>query len=184
VETLALAGETAFALACRPEASFRSFRFEGRIGPAMAYALVLGGPCLLLGVLIRTRLEGPAGGILDPGMALLLLLAAPPIYLYVRSHALHLGLVLGGRARASFRATFRISAYANASAAPLLLVPFAGEFLFLVWGAYLEATGVRFAHRLTPGAAALAEALPAAVMVLALLAATAIGIFRWTQARG
>jgi hypothetical protein len=148
---------------------------------AAIFVTILGGPCLLLAVAWNS-LRGDAPP-LGPLAAVALLLAAPAGYLYIRAQALHLTLVLTGKARRSFTATFRVVGYANASVAPLLLVPFAGDLLFLLAGSLLEVTGIRVVHGLRLGEAVVAELVPASLLALALAAAILVLILKWSQAR-
>jgi hypothetical protein len=184
-----LAGETAAAFAFRPASSFQAFRAEGGVAPPLLYGTLIGGPCLLLDavgkILLPSLLDAgrPALRLPVPA-ALLLLLAVPGIYIYVRAQALHLTLVLEGRAGRSFHATLRLVGYANGSVAPLLLVPFAGDFLFLAAGAVVEAIGIRFVHGLSPLQAAVAEMIPAAMLALGLLAVILVAAIWWSQTRG
>jgi hypothetical protein len=184
-----LAGETAAAFALRPASSFRSFRAEGSIALPLLYGTLVGGPCLLLGAVEKSLLGTfPDGSRPGPPvsvpLALALLFVVPAAYLFVRAHALHLTLVLTGRVRGSFAATLRLVGYANASLAPLLLIPFAGDFLFLAAGAVVEAIGIRFVHGLSPFDAALAELIPASILALGLLAVLLVAVIWWSQARG
>lgn len=179
------AAETAFRVALRPERTFRAFRFGGGVRPAAAYAVLLGGPPLLLGVVFRNsaRLaELPTS--LRALLALALVCVAPPVYVYLRAQLLYLSLVLTGRAVESFPATFRLVAYANASVAPLLLIPFVGDFLFLGLGAAVETIGLRWCHRLTPLQAFAAELLPVSILLLCLASAVVLGILWWSQGSG
>jgi hypothetical protein len=188
VRATSLAGETAVAFALRPARAFRAFRAEGGVVPPLLYGTLIGGPCLLLDAVGKTVLSPPLGGgrplRLSIPVALALLLCVPPLYLFVRAHALHLTLVLQGRARGSFIATLRLVGYANASVAPLLLVPLAGDFLFLAAGAVVEAIGIRFVHGLSPLEAAVAELIPASILALGLLAVLTVAVIWWSQARG
>jgi hypothetical protein len=121
---------------------------------------------------------------LGPAAALGLLILAPPLYVYLRAQLLQLALLFAGLARGSFESTFRLVSYANASVAPLLVLPFAGDFLFLITGAILESIALRHVHGLTVGRALLAEVLPATVLGVVLLAAGAIGLLWWSQTQG
>ncbi len=175
-------------MAFSPEKTFRSFRFDGGMAGPAAYAVVLGGPSVLLDTAVRSLLSGNEGMNQAPRLtgppALALFLLAPPLYAYLRAQVLHLVLVLRGQARAPFQATFRVVGYANASVAPLLILPFAGDLLFLAAGAVVEATGIRECHRLTLPGAVLAEVAPAVLLLIGLLAAAVTGLLWWSQTRG
>jgi len=175
------AGETALSFAVRPEASFRGFPVEGSMLAALIFGTLLGGPCLLLAVALRSVLvDEPLPGL---AMALALLLAAPALYLYLRAQALHLTLVLSGKARRSFAATLRVVGYANGSLAPLLLLPIAGDLLFLVAGSMAEVSGIRKAHGLRLGEAIAVELVPVSLLLLALGAALIVAFLGWSQVR-
>jgi hypothetical protein len=188
IRATSLAGETALAFALRPASSFRSFHAEGAVAPPLLYGTLLGGPCLLLNAVTKALLSQSLDALglfrLSVPAALVLLFLVPPLYLFVRAHALHLTLVLTGRDGGSFKATLRLVGYANASVAPLLLIPLAGDFLFLVAGAAVEATGIRFVHGLSPLDAAVAEMIPASILALGLLAVLLVAVIWWSQARG
>lgn len=181
--TLEAAGETAAAIALRPEASFRAFRLDGGMAAPIGYSILLGGPSLLIGLGARAILS-PEGDEISRPEALALLALLPPVYVYLRAQAIHLVLVLRGDAREPFLATFRLAAYANASVAPLLVVPYAGLFLFLAAGAAVEATGLRFGHRMNVSSAVLAELIPALVLLIGLAAGLLTRLLWWSQTRG
>jgi len=175
------AGETALAFAARPEGSFRGFQAEGSMLAPLVFGTLVGGPCLLLGAALRSVLaEDPLPRL---PTAFALLLAAPALYIYLRAQALHLTLVLSGKARRSFAATLRVVGYANGSVAPLLLLPFVGDLLFLVIGSMTEVIGIREVHDLRLGEAIAAELVPATLLLLALGAALIVAILGWSQAR-
>jgi hypothetical protein len=166
---LGAVGETLLSLALRPERSFARFRWDGGYLAPLTFALLLAGPALGLGHALEVYLAtGTLGGVAG-GRLLALVLLGPPLYLYLRAHLVHLALVLLGAARRSYEATFRAVAYSNASVALLWLVPAGGSFIFLVWGAVLEITALRAAHRLPLGKASLAVVLPTCAMWAALL---------------
>ncbi|MBI4601067.1 MAG: hypothetical protein HY721_03815 [Planctomycetes bacterium] len=178
VARLAAAGDTAAAIASRPSAAFRSFGHEGPLGPALAFATLIGGPSLLIDAALKALLGGeepPSGP-----AALALVFAVPPLYVVLRSQALHLALVLSGRARGSFRATLRAVAYSSGAVAPLLVVPVAGECLFLAAGAYVEGTGIRWGHGLGARSAALAEMALALALVIGMAAVLAVRLLSWS----
>ncbi|HVR73675.1 MAG TPA: YIP1 family protein [Planctomycetota bacterium] len=177
------AGATAFRLSTSPEAAFRSFRFEGPAAPPVLFVLAVGGPSLLLSVAWRALAAPHGEPALSPLAAAAIFALLPPLYVYVRAQILHLSLVLRGRAVRSFTATFRVVSYSSGAVSPLLLVPFAGEVLFLAAGVVIEATGLRACHRLGPIEAAILELLPAAIILLVLLATLPLGFFWWIHTR-
>ncbi len=169
------AGETAVAIAWSPERTFGSFRFEGGLLAPAAFLLVIATPSLALWAAERAFVS-EEGGWLSPARLLLLAVPGPLIYAYLRAQALHVGLVLGGRARGSFAGTFRVVSYTTGAAAPLLAVPLVGEALFLLVGALLETLGLKECHGLTLPQAALAEAVPPGALVIGMAAAALTGL--------
>ena len=168
---LAAAGKTAGAISLAPGAAFRSFRMEGGLALPLVYSVLVGGPFILLSTLWKA-----AGG----HLVFLLVFLAPPLYLYLRAQALHLTLVLTGRATQPFEVTCRVVAYSNASVAPLLALPLVGDFLFLVAGTLIETTGIRICHSMSVKDAVIAEVIPALVLCLAFVAGTFLGLLWWS----
>ena len=181
-KSLLRAGQTAAAFAFSPGKTFQLFRREGGISRPIVFTVLLGGPCLLLDFALKPLVGGESTRP-STATALALIFLAPPVYVYLRAHALHLILVLQGRARASFKTTFRVAAYSNGSLAPLLLVPYAGEFLFLAVGAAVEALGLRSCHGLSLPAAVLAEVAPYLLLLIGCAAGILSGGLWWSQTR-
>jgi hypothetical protein len=123
----------------------------------------------------------PTGHGSDVAKACALLLLAPPLYIYVRAQLIHLTLVLTERVGQPFESTFRLVSYANASVAPLLLLPYAGDFAFLVLGALVETIGIRWCHDLTLRQAFITEVLPASFVMLSILGVVLLGVLWWSQ---
>lgn len=182
------AAPTALAFACHPESAFRHFHLLGGFRDPLIYTVLLGGPPLLLGVVLKVLLIPsevafvPGNGTLPgPLMALALVFVVPPLYVYIRAQAVHLGLVLRGRVQRPFEVTFRLVAYANASVAPMLILPIVGDFVFLALGALVETVGLRECQRLSAREACLAEVLPAMMLLLGFLAILVVGFLWWSQ---
>jgi|RhiMethySRZTD1v2_1073278.scaffolds.fasta_scaffold28647_7 hypothetical protein len=172
-------GEKLAAFATHPRAAFASLPQEGGVLASVAYAWGLCAAGIVLGAGARAAL----GAEVDARGTILLACLAPPLYVYLRSQALHLGLVLAGRVNTGLASTLRVVAYSNGTAGLLLAVPWLGEFLFLLAGAALEATGTGVCHRLSTGAAVAAEAGLAALLVIGLLGALLAGLLWWSQSR-
>lgn len=183
VEALGRAGETAVAVAFRPQPSFLSFRFEGPLRPALAFVVLLLSPCLLLhtvlkAVLLERETERSAVALLGRPWVVVAVLLAPIVYVVLRAHLLHLALVVAGRARRSFCATFRVVAYSCGSLAPALLFPFVGDFLFVAASVVVEGLGLRAAHGLTTLEGAGVELLLALPFVVGFIMAVPLA-FLW-----
>lgn len=173
--------ETVWALLLRPDRAFQAFRLAGGFAPPIAFVTVVGGGALFLHVLVTA-----------PGLGarsltwwqIPLFFLAPTVYVYLRAQVVHLVLVFTGHAKEAFEVTFRVIAYGSASAAVLLLVPVAGEFLFLVAGVWIESIGLARCHSISLEAALLAEVIPAALLALTVLAAATMGVLWWSQVAG
>lgn len=175
---LGASGETIRAVLLQPDRAFRVFRLQGGFAPPIAFVTAIGGAALFLHLLLNPRLD-----VADSlrWWQIPIFFLAPAVYVYVRAQVVHLVLVFGGHAREAFEVTFRVVAYGSASAAVLLLVPVVGEFLFLATGVWIESTGLRRCHSISLEAALVAEVIPAAVLVLAVLAAATLRVLWWSQ---
>ena len=178
---LRASGETISTVLLQPDRTFRFFRLEGGFAPPVAFVAAIGGAALLLHLLVVTRFN-----VADSlrWWQIPIFFLAPVVYVYVRAQVVHLVLVFGGHAKEAFEVTFRVVAYASASAALLLLVPVVGEFLFLAAGVWIESTGLRRCHSISLEAALVAEVTPAAVLVLTVLAAVTMRVLWWSQIAG
>jgi hypothetical protein len=78
---------------------------------------------------------------------------------FVAAGVMHLMLLLLGGARRGFEATFRVAAYAHATSL-LLLVPFCGLPITLVWRVVTYVIGLAEAHQIGHGKALAAVLLP------------------------
>ena len=98
------------------------------------------------------------------------------VWLAVSSALIHVFAMLLSRDRRGFRATLRVVCYASGPGV-LGIVPFAGSFAGGVWSLVLIAIGLREAHRMTGGAAAVAVILAVATPVLLFLGVAFMAIF-------
>ena len=178
---LKASGETVSAVLLRPDRAFRFFRFDGGFAPPAAFVSAVGGTALFLHLAVNSEL-GATGG--RRWWQVPVVFLAPILYVYLRSQVVHLALVFGGHAKEAFEATFRVVAYGSASAALLLPVPVVGEFLFLATGVWIESTGLRRCHSVSLQVALLAETIPAAMLMLTVLAAVALRVLWWSQVAG
>jgi hypothetical protein len=170
-------------MALRPEQAFRTFRLDGGFRSPLAYALLLAGPSLVLNALWKVSFPGTGftGSFRISLPLLAVLLGSIPVYVYLRAQTLHLTLVLTGCVSRSFESTFRLVSYSNASAAPLLVIPFAGDLVFLAAGALIEVTALRAVHDLTLRQAVVSEVLPIAALFMGFGAMLLVRIVSWSQ---
>ncbi len=78
---------------------------------------------------------------------------------FVQAAFIHLFLVVLGGGRLGFEGTFRVTAYAEASAL-LILIPLCGSWLALVWGLVILIIGLYNVHETQPWKAVLAVLAP------------------------
>lgn len=179
---LKAAGETVASMLLKPDQTFQLFRLEGGFGPPATFVSAVGGAALFLHLAVGSQLDSRGGAL--PWWQIPVSFLAPVVYVYLRAQVVHLVLVFGGHAREAFEVTFRVVAYGSASAALLLLVPVVGEFLFLATGVWIESTGLRRCHAVSPQVALVAEVIPAAVLALTVLAAMTLRLLWWSQLAG
>ena len=181
---LVASGETVAAVLFRPDRAFQAFRLKGGFAPPVAFVTAVGGTMLFLHLLFLPRFL-PAES-LSPVVGLTegviwwqipMFFLAPAIYVYLRAQVVHLVLVFKGHAKEAFEVTFRVVAYGSASAALLLVVPVVGEFLFLATGVWIESTGLRRCHAISLEKAIIAEVIPAAILILGVLAVVTMQVF-------
>lgn len=108
------------------------------------------------------------------GLALLAFLAPFLIIigLFISSGILHLFLMMVNGARAGFEATFRVVAYGYSANIFLVLIPVCGGLIAGVWSIVLTIIGLKEAHQITGGKAAVAVFLPFLVCCGLVIAAT------------
>ncbi len=102
--------------------------------------------------------------------------------LVVGSSLLHLFVLLLARERRAFSATLRTVCYASGPTV-LAILPFAGTLVGALWSLVLTAIGLRAAHRMTGGAAALAVILAVLVPWLLLLGLLLLALVAGIAAR-
>jgi hypothetical protein len=97
---------------------------------------------------------------------------------FISGGLMHLSLMLVGGKSKSFEATYRVVCYVSGATYVLLLLPFCGGLIQLVWNIYALTIGFREVHGTTTGKALLAVLLPILVCcglgLLAMMFAVAI----------
>ena len=96
------------------------------------------------------------------------------IGIFIGAGIIHLMLLLLGGARRGFEATFRVACFVQATNV-LLLVPFCGQVVALVWGLVLYVLGLAAAHQIGHGKAAAAVLLP--ILLVCCCCAALISLF-------
>jgi hypothetical protein len=175
--------ETTQAVLTGPRAFYESMAVTGGVGNPLLYAVILG----YLGLVATTLYNLVFNSIVGSGFAqigggrpeldrILELygtwggavgnLVLGPIWIvigaFLGAGILHLVLLLLGSASRDFEATFRVTAFAHAINLVLLL-PFCGGFIGLVWWVVVLTIGVSVVHRVSTGQALVAVLLPAFV---------------------
>jgi hypothetical protein len=79
---------------------------------------------------------------------------------FISSGLMHLSLMLVGGSSKPFEATYRVVCYVSGATYVLLLLPFCGGLIQLVWNIYALTIGFREVHGTTTGKALLAVLLP------------------------
>ncbi len=172
-----------------PQKFFR--RMPTRVGltQPLLYALVLGIAAAFLGwvwSLAGSSLQGLLSrslghSISGPLWAFLAFVGSPVsvvIAVFVRAALMHLVLMLLGGNQLGFEATFRVAAYGQA-AGIVMLVPFCGGIVALVWELVIDIVGLYSIHGTDPWRAMVAVLAPALVClstIVALLAVALVGL--------
>lgn len=156
-----------------PAGLYRAMALKGGLPGPLLYGMTLGACAVFVstfyGLILGLIVGGPRGFMsslwfapMSLGTALRLVLAPVlvAIALFIWSAIVHLVLVLFGKAREEFEATFRVACYAQA-AAVLAAVPFCGlPLLWLLGATALMAVGIAETHQISPGTTALAVLVP------------------------
>ena len=174
--------ETTQAVLLRPSEFFRQMPVVGGLGGPLVYGLVLG----YIGVVARAvydlvfssvlgsamsglspdpqlqpflkLLEG-GGGVLGLAVALVIGIPMMAIAMFLTTGVLHVFLMMLGAASRGFEATFRVVAYAQATAL-LNVIPFCGSLLAGLYALVLIVIGLTEAQQTSAGKALLAVLLP------------------------
>lgn len=164
-------GSFAAAVGARPAEVFAAFRWGGGFLRPILFSVLLAGPGVGLSHILDVQMTfGRLAGHISVGHLCTIICFAPPLYVLVRSLAVHWVIVAQGAATRRFEATFRAVTYANGAVAWVWIVPIAGSFVFLVWATLVEHHALRSAQRLTSGAAIRAIVFPTFALLVALAA--------------
>jgi len=178
----------------RPGDFYRKMPVSGGIGSPLFYAIIVG----TIGIMFALIWQMLFGGIIEmiaqppgirreygPGSLLALSILSPVIViiaLFIGSGILHLCLVIIGGNRRGFEATFRVVSYAYGSQV-LSIIPFCGGLIGAIWMIVIEIIGLREAHGISGGKAAVAVFLPLIIccglslILLAILIPLLLGTF-------
>ena len=179
--------ETLQMVLTRPSEAFSAMRRDGGLGEPLLYG-VIGGSFGTVFVffynfafrsfaLFPTRhsaLENMIGGV-----GLIFLLVLTPLLvvigIFIGSAIYHVCLMIVGGAKQSFETTFRVVCFGGGSVSPLLVIPFCGGLVVLVWKIVVYTIGLSRAHETDTGHALLAILLPLVICCgLGIVAAIAI----------
>jgi hypothetical protein len=167
--------ETLQMVLTRPSEAFTAMQREGGLGEPLLYA-VIGGTFGTLFALVynyafrnlalfptrHNAFENMIGGV-----GLIFLLVFTPllvvIWTFIWSAILHVCLMMVGGAKQSFETTFRVICFGGGSLNPLLVIPFCGGLVVLVWKIIVYSIGLARAHETETGRAVLAVLLPLVV---------------------
>jgi hypothetical protein len=164
--------ETLQMVLSKPTVAFTAMRREGGLGEPLLYG-VIGGTFgfafywiynfLFQSFAIFSARENPYAHLFS-GVGVIFALILTPIFaalgIFILSAILHICLMLVGGAKQSFETTFRVVCFAGGSVNPLLVVPFCGGLIVLVWKIVLYCIGLARAHETDTGRAVLAVLLP------------------------
>lgn len=155
----------------KPSEFYRKMPVSGGLGSPLIYAILWG----TLGIMFGLIWQILFGGLLEmvaqfrgmgrefgPGYLLAIAILSPIIVIisiFIGSGILHLCLMIIGGNKKGFEATFRVISYAN-GAQIFFAIPLCGAFIGAVWMIVIEIIGLREAHGISGGKAALAVFLP------------------------
>ena len=164
--------ETLQMVLTRPSEAFTAMKREGGVGEPLLYA-VIGGTfgavfafaynfafrSLALFPTRHTAFENMIGGV---GLIFLLILMPLLIVIgtFIGAAIYHVSLMIVGGAKQSFETTFRVICFGGGSVNPLLVIPFCGGLVVLVWKIVVYSIGFARAHETDTGRAAVAVLLP------------------------
>ena len=164
--------ETLQMVLTRPSEAFTAMKREGGVGEPLFYA-VIGGTfgavfafaynfafrSLALFPTRHTAFENMIGGV---GLIFLLILMPLLIVIgtFIGAAIYHVSLMIVGGAKQSFETTFRVVCFGGGSVSPLLVIPFCGGLVVLVWKIVVYSIGFARAHETDTGRAAVAVLLP------------------------
>lgn len=155
----------------RPSEFYRKMPVSGGLGSPLIYAMIWGTLGIMFGLIwqilfgsiIEMMVQTPGmRGKFGPGYLLVLAILSPILVIigiFIGSGILHLCLMIVSGNKKGFEATFRVVSYAN-GAQILSVIPFCGGFIGAIWMIVIEIIGLKEAHGISGGKAALAVFLP------------------------
>lgn len=174
----------------KPGDFFRNMPVTGGIGGPLFYAMILGTVGIMFGIIWQILFGGmfeiiaqPPGTRKEygPGFLLTIAILSPFIVIagvFIGGGILHLCLMILGGNKKGLEATFRVISYAN-GASILSAIPLCGGIIGAIWTIVLEIIGLKEAHGISGGKAALAVLLPLIVccgmIILAILIPVLVG---------
>jgi hypothetical protein len=173
-----------------PSEFFRKMPVTGGLTDPLLYALIVGMVGMMFLYLWQVLFKGVAQNFMPSGMTqaagphmlqgvdMAVLTFLTPfliiIGLFISTGILHLFLMMVKGARAGYEATFRVLAYGY-SANIFFIIPICGSFIGGIWALVLTIIGLKEAHEIGGGKAALAVFLPVLLCCgIILLAASAL----------
>lgn len=171
--------ETTGQVLLHPADFFRRMPVAGGLGAPILYALIVG----YLGIVVQAVYQavlhiglgsalrgfgdrgalGGLGPVLQGGAGLIFQIVLGPVLLlmglFIGAGIYHLILMLMGQAREGFEATVRVVSYGHA-ASVVMLLPFCGGLVAVVWWIVIGIVGLSEAHRIGRGSAAVAILAP------------------------
>src|SRR3989440_8791732 len=164
--------ETLQMVLTRPTEAFTAMSREGGLGGPLLYA-VIGGSfgtvfAFIYNFAFRSLNMFPsrhnAFENMIGGVGLIFLLIFSPLLVvigtFIGSAILHLCLMIVGVAKQAYETTFRVVCYGGGSVNPLLVIPFCGGLIVLIWKIVLYTIGLSRAHETDTGRALIAVLLP------------------------
>jgi hypothetical protein len=188
--------ETVKGVLFQPAVTFRSMRREGGIGGPLLYVVILGTISGWFAVLWNAFFQSL--GFLAEGFGdqellglfgLVVVAVLMPIFVligtFISTAITHLCLFVVGGARRDFETTFRVLCYATGSTTLFMIVPACGGIVGFVWYIVVMILGLREAHEISTGRAAVAVLLPLIVCCVCglwlIMAVFGIGFSQWLQ---
>ncbi len=167
--------ETVKLVLLNPTVAFTKMKPVGGLGEPLIFAVIGGSIGFIINLLFSLLMSSlgvmsdrnALAGLLGLGIGVIFIIIFMPVFLalgfFIGAGILHLCLMLVGGAKRSFETTFRVLCFAAGSTYLLMIVPFCGGAIALVWLLVLECIGLARAHQTTTGKAVLAVLLPVIV---------------------
>jgi hypothetical protein len=190
--------ETLMLFLGKPVAAFTAMKREGGFAEPLIYAVVGGSFGTVIYVIYNiffrslgmfaSHRNDYAHHMISGGIGILVIILVPlciVIGAFITSAILHVCLMLLGGAKRPFEASFRVVCFVGGSVNPLLIVPFCGAFIAVIWKIVLYSIGLAHVHETDTGRAVLAVLLPIILccggLFVILLMAGALGAWGLSQ---